>query len=71
MGRNIPFNAHVPRKKPEPVRKKPEPVKPLPHSEIEWDVTPLGDGKKVGHMGQKPDIIYRLFGSWPKQPNTG
>ena len=64
MGANIPFKAGGP-------KDKPETMKPLPHSEIEWDVTPLSSGRKLGPKGEIQDFSNPLSGSGPKQPDTG
>jgi len=64
MGTNIAFRARRP-------KDKSELMKPLPHSEIEWDVTPLSSGRKLGPRVERQDSSTPLFRFGPKQPDTG
>ena len=45
-------------------------MKPLPHSEVEWDVTPISGGRRRGPRGEKQFASYVLTGSVPKRTKT-
>jgi len=63
MGTDIPFKSGGPNN--------PELMQPLPHSEIEWDVTPLSSGRKKGSSAEMQLFSDRISRSRPRQPNTG